>query len=39
MSIASCISPRELKDLLLSLAALVVAFSVLIGEGAFPAWR
>lgn len=36
MSIAGCISPRELKDLLLSLAALVVAFSVLIGGRRIP---
>ena len=36
MSIASYISPRELKDLLLSLAALVVAFSVLMGGRSIP---
>ena len=36
MSIAGYISPRELKDLLLSLAALVVAFSVLIGGRSIP---
>ena len=36
MSIAGYISSRELKDLLLSLAALVVAFSVLIGGRSIP---
>ena len=36
MSIAGYISPRELKDLLLSLAALVVAFSILIGGRSIP---
>jgi Zn-dependent protease len=36
MSIAGYISPRELKDLLLSLAALVIAFSVLIGGRRIP---
>ncbi|MBP7070947.1 MAG: hypothetical protein KBA97_07730 [Methanothrix sp.] len=36
MSIAGYISPRELKDLLLSLAALVIAFSILIGGRKIP---
>jgi Zn-dependent protease len=36
MSIPAHISSRELKDLLLSLAALVIAFSVLIGRRSIP---
>ena len=36
MSLAGYISPRELKDLLISLAALVIAFSVLIGGRSIP---
>lgn len=36
MSIAGYISSRELKDLLISLAALVVAFSVLMGGRSIP---